>query len=97
MQTSKSMFAIKLLRIKITALVIPTTMLVNFITTLSIATGSVVIMITSCVIEGSRGDCPVRSTSKPKNRYHPLVAVLLLDNSIIVERDVALGVFERHL
>ena len=35
----------------ITALVIPTTMLVNFITTLSIATGSVVIMITSCVIE----------------------------------------------
>ena len=36
---------------KKTALVIPTTMLVNFITTLSIATGSVVIMITSCVIE----------------------------------------------
>ena len=35
----------------ITALVIPTTMLVNFITTLSIATGSVVIMITSYVIE----------------------------------------------
>ena len=35
----------------ITALVIPTTILVNFITTLSTATGSAVIAITSCVVE----------------------------------------------
>ena len=36
----------------ITALVILATTLVNFITTLSIAAGSVVIVITSCVMKG---------------------------------------------
>ena len=34
----------------ITALVIPITMLLNWITTLAVATGSVVIAITSCVV-----------------------------------------------
>jgi len=37
--------------VSITALVIPTTMLVNFITLLFTAIESVVIMITSCVVE----------------------------------------------
>ena len=37
--------------VSITALVIPTTMLENFITTLSTATESAVIVITSCVVE----------------------------------------------
>ncbi len=37
--------------VSITALVIPTTMLENFITTLSTATESAVIMITSYVVE----------------------------------------------
>ena len=40
--------------VSITALVIPTTMLENFITTLSTATESAVIMITNCVVEAGR-------------------------------------------
>ena len=43
-------------------------------------------------ISCSHGDRPpVRSTPKPKNRYHPLVAILLLDNNIIVERMLPYG------
>ena len=47
----------------ITALVIPTTILVNYITTLSTAIGNAVLVITSCVVENYL-TCDIQAVDK---------------------------------